>query len=107
MDDEAKNEREEKRQQRAQEANARVRRAGVMQSDDETELMEMQNQLKQQFQDYEINDYDAEIWKKTSFFTSGDRVDLFMEIIDHLDTLGISKSVSDSVYKIKFDATPQ
>jgi len=107
VDEEAKTEREEKRQQRAQEANARVRRAGVMQSEDETEYMEMQNQLKQQFQDYGINDYDAEIWKKTSFFTSGDRVDLFMEIIDHLETLGISKSVSDSVFKIKFDATPQ
>ena len=30
-----------------------------------------------------------------------------MEILDHLDTLGISKSVSDSMFKIKFDATPQ
>jgi len=30
-----------------------------------------------------------------------------MELQDHLDVLGISKSVSDSVFKIKFDATPQ
>ena len=95
VDAEAKIERDEKRQQRAQEANARTRRAGAMSSEVEIELQEMIAQQKQQFMDYQIEDYDPEIWKKTSFFTSGDRVDLFMEIIDHLNILGIGKTVSD------------
>jgi len=74
--------------------------------EDEEERKEAVAQLKAQYEDYDVNDYVPEIWNKTSFFTSGDRLDLFMELQDHLDVLGISKSVSDSVFKIKFDATP-
>lgn len=84
VDDEAKNEREEKRAQRAQEAGARVRRAVNLNKQEaeleETELKEMIEQIREQFSGYECNDYEPEIWTKTSFFTSGDIIDLFMEI---------------------------
>jgi len=53
-----------------------------------------------------LNDYDAEIWKKTSFFTTGAHVDLFIEITEHLTDLGITGTVSDSTFKVKFDVTP-
>ena len=54
------------------------------------EKREMLAELKAFFTKYESEDYVPEIYSKTSFFTSGDRIDLFMELIDHLDVLGIS-----------------
>ena len=84
VDEEAKNEREEKRTQRAQEAGARVRRAVNLNKKEgeleETDLKEMGDQFREQFSGYECIDYEPEIWTKTSFFTSGDIIDLFMEI---------------------------
>ena len=53
-----------------------------------------------------MNEYSAEIWKKTSFFTSGNHVDLFLDIVQHLEDMKIDPTVSDSVFKVKFDATP-
>lgn len=53
-----------------------------------------------------MGDYDAEIWKKTSFFTTGNHVDLFLELQEHLEALGIHGTISDNQFKIKFDATP-
>jgi len=46
------------------------------------------------------------VWKKTSFFTTGKHVDLFIDIQAHLEDMGIAPSVSDSVFKVKFDASP-
>jgi len=53
-----------------------------------------------------LNEYSAEIWKKTSFFTNGNHVDLFLDLNQHLEDMDIHTSVSDSVFKVKFDATP-
>lgn len=61
---------------------------------------------KEQAEALDLNDYDAEIWKKTSFFTTGKHVELFIELQEHLEALGIAGSVSDSSFKIKFDTTP-
>merc|ERR1712232_1167164 len=47
-----------------------------------------------------------EIWKKTSFFTSGNHVDLFLDLKQHLEDMNIDATISDSVFKVKFDATP-
>merc|ERR1712110_1248687 len=55
---------------------------------------------------YELNEYSPEIWKKTSFFTSGNHVDLFLDLKQHLEDMNIDATVSDSVFKVKFDATP-
>ena len=57
---------------------------------DAEEKKEMLAELKAFFTKCEIEDYVPEIQSRTSFFTSGDRIDLFMELIDHLDVLGIS-----------------
>jgi len=46
------------------------------------------------------------VWKKTSFFTTGKHVDLFIDIQQHLEDMGITPIVSDSVFKVKFDASP-
>ena len=53
-----------------------------------------------------MNEYSAEVWKKTSFFTNGNHVDLFLDLTQHLDDMDITHTVSDSVFKVKFDATP-
>jgi len=53
-----------------------------------------------------LNEYSAEVWKKTSFFTNGNHVDLFLDLTQHLDDMDITHTVSDSVFKVKFDATP-
>jgi len=53
-----------------------------------------------------LNEYSAEIWKKTSFFTNGNHVDLFLDLNQHLEDMNIDTTVSDSVFKVKFDATP-
>lgn len=53
-----------------------------------------------------MNEYSAEIWKKTSFFTNGNHVDLFLDINQHLEDMDLHPTVSDSVFKVKFDATP-
>merc|ERR1712187_112666 len=60
--------------------------------------------LRAQYEKYELNEYSAEIWKKTSFFTNGNHVDLFLDLNQHLEDMDIHASVSDSVFKVKFDA---
>jgi serine/threonine protein kinase len=108
VDEEAHNERENKRKQRNENNNQRVRRGAEKKEDgalDKEEQQENLNQLRAQFEDYELGDYDAEIWKKTSFFTTGNHVDLFLEIQDYLEALGIPPTISDSRFKIKFNAT--
>ena len=108
VDEEAHNERESKRKQRGDATDKRVRRGAHKDDGCELDPEEQAEQLKQtreQYSSYELNDYDAEIWKKTSFFTTGNHVDLFLEIQEHLEALGIATSISDSVFKVKFDAS--
>lgn len=54
-----------------------------------------------------LNEYTAEVWKKTSFFTSGNHIDLFLDISHHLEDMGINKTENDEYFKVKFDATPE
>merc|ERR1712100_515771 len=76
---------------------------GDLSKEEQKEALE---QLRAQYEKYELNEYSAEIWKKTSFFTSGNHVDLFLDIVQHLEDMKIDPTVSDSVFKVKFDATP-
>merc|ERR1712157_578943 len=76
---------------------------GDLSKEEQKEALE---QLRAQYEKYELNEYSAEIWKKTSFFTNGNHVDLFLDLNQHLEDMDIHASVSDSVFKVKFDATP-
>lgn len=109
VDEEAHNERETKRKQRGETNNQRVRRGAEKNTDgplDKEEQADYLQQLREQYASYELSDYDAEIWKKTSFFTTGHHLDLFLELQDHLEAMGVAATISDSVFKIKFDASP-
>jgi len=109
VDEEAHNEREGKRKQRDADNKTRTRRGAEKGEDGELskeEQAEALQQLRQQYEKYELNDYAPEIWKKTSFFTCGNHVDLFLDLNHHLEDMKINGTVSDSVFKIKFDATP-
>jgi len=109
VDEEAHNERENKRKQRDADNKTRVRRGAEQGEEKDLSKEEQQeelNQLRAQYEEYKLNDYDAEIWKKTSFFTSGKHIDLFLDLGNHLDDLNIEKNVHDSNFKIKFDAKP-
>jgi len=109
VDEEAHNERESKRKQRDADNKTRVRRGaekgedGDLSKEEQKEALE---QLRAQYEKYELNEYSAEIWKKTSFFTNGNHVDLFLDLNQHLEDMDIHATVSDSVFKVKFDATP-
>jgi len=92
VDEEAHNEREAKRGQRNDATEKRKRTRGSGNPDgplDKDELEEQYRQLRAQYGEYELNDYDAEVFNKTSFFTQGDCIDLFLELQDHLDALGV------------------
>jgi len=109
VDEEAHNERENKRKQRDADNKTRVRRGNEKGEDGELskeELKEDLEQLRAQYEKYELNEYSPEIWKKTSFFTSGNHIDLFLDLKQHLEDMNIDATVSDSVFKVKFDATP-
>lgn len=67
VDAEAHSEREEKRNQRHENNNARVRRGaektqGPLEKQD---MIDYLKQLRQQYDDYELSEYDAEYWKMT------------------------------------------
>merc|ERR1711990_92759 len=109
VDEEAHNERENKRKQRDADNKTRVRRGAEKGEEGDLSKEEMKEQLDQlraQYEKYELNEYSAEIWKKTSFFTNGNHVDLFLDLNQHLEDMDIHATVSDSVVKVKFDATP-
>jgi len=109
VDEEAHNEREQKRAQRKEDH--RTRRGKPETSEDGAfespeEIADSIRLEREKWSDHTLNDYDAEIWKKTSFFTTGDHIDLFNELIFHLSAMGINANESDSAFKIKFDASP-
>jgi len=109
VDEEAHNERETKRKQRDADAKNRTRRGAHKEEDGELDATDLSTKLEQereQFEKFELNEYAAEVWKKTSFFTTGKHVDLFIDIQAHLEDMGIAPTVSDSVFKVKFDASP-
>jgi len=109
VDEEAHNERETKRKQRDADAKNRTRRGAHKEEDGELDATDLSTKLEQereQFEKFELNEYAAEVWKKTSFFTTGKHVDLFIDIQQHLEDMGITPIVSDSVFKVKFDASP-
>jgi len=109
VDEEAHNERENKRKQRDADTKTRVRRGAESGPDGELSKEEQAEKLQQQraqYEKYELNEYTPEVWKKTSFFTSGNYVDLFLDINQLLDDMGISKTENDTYFKVKFDATP-
>lgn len=109
VDEEAHNERESKRKTRDADTKTRVRRGAESGPDGELSKEEQAEKLQQQraqYEKYELNEYTSEVWKKTSFFTSGNYVDLFLDINQLLDDMGISKTENDTFFKVKFDATP-
>jgi hypothetical protein len=109
VDEEAHNERENKRKQRDADTKTRVRRGAESGPDGELSKAEQAEKLQQQraqYEKYSMNEYTREVWKKTSFFTSGNSTDLFLDINQLLDDMGISKTENDTYFKVKFDATP-
>jgi hypothetical protein len=109
VDEEAHNEREAKRKQRDADTKTRVRRGAESGPDGDLSKEEQAEKLQQQraqYEKYELNEYTPEVWKKTSFFTSGNYVDLYLDINQLLDDMGISKTENDTYFKVKFDATP-
>ena len=109
VDEEAHNERENKRKQRDADTKTRVRRGAESGPDGDLSKEEQADALEQQRNQYEkyvLNEYTQEVWKKTSFLTSGNHIDLFLDINHHLEDMGINKTENDEYFKVKFDATP-
>lgn len=53
-----------------------------------------------------MREYDAEVMKKTQFFTKGDHLDLILLIEECLNDMDVSVTLSESAVKFKFDVTP-